>query len=159
MRESRTRYTKGGLTRDALRLTFGCWLATPTPEGCERIQKRRHGFTFTLESVERRCKQQPVDHVWRSGTASDACKNTSNKSRLQPLSVFSLVGMLAWCYFDCCHCLFMCFSFLTRLFETRLHPLGEPAQVTVTVQGVGPKSARGRRAVAVRTAICSLIHS
>lgn len=62
--------------------------------------------------------------------------------------------MLALCNFDWCYCLYVYVSFLTRLFKSSLHPLGEPAQVTVTVQGVGTESANGRRVMAVRTMIC-----
>lgn len=34
----------------------------------------------------------------------------------------------------------LCFFLLTGLFEAGLHPLREPAQVTVTVQGVSAES-------------------
>lgn len=40
---------------------------------------------------------------------------------------------------------------LTGLFKSSLHPLGQPAQVTVTVQGVGAQSTNERRAITVRT--------
>lgn len=59
--------------------------------------------TFTLESVEWRGEQEPVSHVRRSRTTSNA-----------------------------------------RLFEASLDPLREPAQVTVTEQGVGTKSKVGQ---------------
>lgn len=36
------------------------------------------------------------------------------------------------------------YIFLTRLFKSSLHPLGQPAQVTVAVQGIGAKSTTER---------------
>lgn len=46
--------------------------------GCNVAASRikRRLFTFTLKLVERRGEQEPVGHVRRSGTTSDACKNT-----------------------------------------------------------------------------------
>lgn len=64
------------------------------------------------------------------------------------------VCMFTWCVSEN-----TCISPLTRLFKSSFHPLGQPAQVTVTVQGVGSQSTRDRRTIAVRTRICSVVHS
>lgn len=109
---------------------------------CSRGQKKTRLFTFTLKSVEWCGEQQPVSHVRRSSTTSNTYKNTYSASSATFLTHNMKCTKCKMQYFGYrySNSVRKDFFLLTWLFKASLDPLREPAQVTVTVQGVGTKS-------------------